>query len=301
MKLAHLILAHAYPQQLERLIKRLLHPDADIYIHLDAKSNLQNFIYLQQFANVKFIPKRTSIVWGTYSMVQATLDSMEYIMKSQIEYSHINLLSAQDYPLKSAEEIHAFLNNNVGKSFIDSQRIGEQWQEGIYRVENFNFGDYKFPGHYLLQYMVNYARIKKKLPYGMQPYGRSQWLTITPQAADYVIVKLNLYQKLKRYFRMSFAPDEFIFQTILENSCLRDTLVNDNLRHIDFPKGALHPTTLTVGDAVALTTSPKLFARKFDPNTDIVILNYLDWIAKFGIQLDSPEFKCLEYIFKKDH
>jgi hypothetical protein len=35
MKLAHLILAHNQPKQLERLLKRLQHNNADIYIHLD--------------------------------------------------------------------------------------------------------------------------------------------------------------------------------------------------------------------------------------------------------------------------
>lgn len=98
---------------------------------------------------------------------------------------------------------------------------------------------------------------------------------------------------------MSFAPDEFIFQTILGNSPLKDTLVNDNLRYINFPVGNLHPTTLTVLDAKTLTTCGKLYARKFDPKADGVILNYLDWVAEFGIDFNSQEYKCLDYIFTK--
>jgi hypothetical protein len=299
-KLAHLILAHAYPKQLERLINRLHHPDADIYIHLDAKSKIADFTYLQDLSNVYFVSKRTSVVWGTYSLVQATLDGMKEIIMSKQEYSHINLLSAQDYPLKPAEEIHQFFNDNIGKSFLDSPVIGDEWTDGVHRVENYNFGDYHYPGHYIFQYMVNFCRIKKKIPAGLKPLGRSQWLTITPQCADYVINHLETHPHIKRYFRMSFAPDEFIFQTILGNSELRDTLVNDNLRYINFPKGHLHPTTLTVADAVALTTSGKFYARKFNPNADAIILNYLDWVAKFGIDIESQEFKFLQFISNKD-
>ncbi|WP_345951607.1 beta-1,6-N-acetylglucosaminyltransferase [Mucilaginibacter sp. PAMB04274] len=295
-KLAHLILAHAYPKQLERLINRLQHADADIYIHLDAKSKIKDFIHLQ-CSNVFFVKKRTSVVWGTYSLVQATLDGMYEILHAQRSYSHINLLSAQDYPLKSADEIQRFFQDNTDKSFLDSPVIGEGWMDGVHRVENFNFGDYKFPGHYLLQYAVNFLRIKKRVPAGLIPYGRSQWFTITPQCAEFMINYLESHPDVKRYFRMSFAPDEFIFQTILGNSPLKDTLVNDNLRYINFPAGHLHPTTITTADAVALTTCGKLYARKFDPRTDSVILNYLDWVAQFGIDLDSQEFKCLKYIF----
>lgn len=301
LKLAHLILAHANPRQLERLVNRLEHAAADIYVHLDAKSNFKEFEYLQTQFNVRFVSKRTPVCWGTYSLVQATLDGMDEILKSGVSYSHINLLSAQDYPLKSADDIHAFFQQNIGKSFMDSPVIGEEWKDGVYRVENFNFGDYKFPGHYLLQYLVNVSRIKKKTPFGLKPYGRSQWLTITPQCADYVINYLYLYPNVKRYFRMSFAPDEFIFQTILGNSCLRDTLVNDNLRYIDFPSGNLHPTTLTVADAATLTTCGKLYARKFNAQVDGVILNYLDWVAKFGIEIDSQEFKLIKYLSNKEN
>jgi hypothetical protein len=300
LKLAHLILAHAYPKQLERLINRLHHPEADIYIHLDAKASISDFVYLQDLSNVYFVSKRTSVVWGTYSLVQATLDGMEEIMMAKENYSHINLLSAQDYPLKPADEIHTFLKANADKSFIDWPVIGDEWADGVHRVENFNFGDYNYPGHYLFQYMVNFCKIKKKIPDGLKPYGRSQWLTITPKSAQYVIDYLKTHPKIKRYFRMSFAPDEFIFQTILGNSFLKDTLVNDNLRYINFPSGNLHPTTLTVADAVALTTSGKFYARKFNPNTDAVILNYLDWVAMFGIDLDSQEFKFLKFISNKD-
>jgi hypothetical protein len=301
MKLAHLILAHNRPKQLERLVSRLQHPNADVYVHLDAKTDIKDFEYLQKTCSVIFVTKRSKVCWGTYSLVQATLDGMQQIIQSGVVYSHINLLSAQDYPLQSAEYIHHFFSNHIGRSFMDSPKIGEEWKDGVYRVENYNFGDYKFPGHYLLQYMVNVSRIKKKMPHHMVPYGRSQWLTLTPECAAYVLNYLQVFPQVKRYFRMSFAPDEFIFQTILNNSGLRHTLVNDNLRYIDFPAGNLHPVTLTTANAVALATCGKLYARKFNADADPFILNYLDWVAKFGIHPDSPEFRCLQYIFDKNN
>ena len=51
MRLAHLILAHNNPLQLERLVKRLDHPDADIYIHLDAKTDIKEYKHIKDLPN----------------------------------------------------------------------------------------------------------------------------------------------------------------------------------------------------------------------------------------------------------
>ena len=301
LRLAHLILAHAYPEQLERLAKRLQHPNADIFIHLDQKSDIRAFSKVAALPNVFFIEDRSLIDWGTYSMVRATLNSMETILKTKVAYSHINLLSPQDYPLKNAEEINQFFMDNAHTSFLDSKKIGKEWMEGVHRVENYNFGDYKFKGHYYLQYAINFLHIKKSKPKQLTLLGRSQWFTITPECAHYVIYKIKNDSKLRNYFRMSFAPDEFIFQTILGNSNLAHTLVDDNLRHIVFEDKAHHPTVLTMEDALLLINSNKLYARKFDPKIDELIMNYLDWVAEFGMDPNSPEYKCINYILTKSN
>jgi hypothetical protein len=164
MRLAHLILAHTNPTQLERLIKRLIHDEADIYIHLDRKSDLTRFIYLQSIPNIFFINNRTKVTWGDYSMVKATLNSMEQILKSSHEYSHINLLSGQDYPLKTAAEIQGFFFANTGKTFMKSFSIYEHWTEAILRLTTYHFNDYTYPLKYKIQFLLNKILPKKKLP-----------------------------------------------------------------------------------------------------------------------------------------
>src|SRR5881227_3092073 len=86
MKIAHLILAHTQPDQLETLIKKLSHPDADFYIHIDAKKNAAEFVTMQNAPNVQYIKNRVKIIWGTYSMVQAILNAFEEIIVSGIHY-----------------------------------------------------------------------------------------------------------------------------------------------------------------------------------------------------------------------
>ncbi|TSJ40757.1 glycosyl transferase [Mucilaginibacter corticis] len=280
MRLAHLILAHGSKSQLERLVKRLVYPNTDIYIHLDAKSDMAEFADLEKLDGVSFIKKRTGIKWGDYSMVTATLISFEEILKSGNEYSHINLLSGQDYPLKSAATIQKFLFANTGKSFIKHLSIFDEWQESKSRITMYNLGDYNFPLKFKIQDFLNKFLPDRKMPLGLKPYGFSQWITITPECVAYSLDYLKKHRAARRSFRLIWAVDEIIFQTILMNSPLKDKVVNDHLRYIKFKRGASRPNTLTMADAKLLVDSGKFYARKFDPNVDSEILNYLDAAAE---------------------
>jgi hypothetical protein len=282
MKLAHLILAHKDPLQLERLVKRLSHPSAEIYIQLDAKTGMKAFDYLQKLYKVSFIQKRVKIDWGSYSIVQATLNGFEEILVTGDQYSHINLLSGQDYPLQNNNRLLDFLFNNTDKTFMHSLSIDDEWIEAQPRIKEYHFDDFTFKGRFSLQKIVNIIMPSRKMPKGLKPYGRSQWFTITPACTSYIINFLKDNPELRRYFRMTWGPDEFIFQTILYNSTFRDSVVNDNLRYIKLKPGEHHPQILTMADAGELIKSGKFFGRKFNAGQDSEILDYMDAIAENG-------------------
>lgn len=286
MKLAHLILVHSNPVQTEKLVKRLCHPDADIYIHLDAKADISEFQALSAVP-VTFIKKRISVKWGNYSMVEATLASFEEILASGTVYSHINLLSGQDYPLKSAQEIQKFLFAHPDKTFMRSLAIPEEWDEPVERLEKYNLGDLTFPGKHIVQNIMNRILPKRKLPRHLKIYGRSQWFTITPECALYTINYLKEHKRVRRFFRRTWAADELIFQTVLFNSALKNTIVNDHLRYIKFRKGDSRPKTLVKEDKEALLNSGKFYARKFDILKDSMILYLLDKAIDAELLLNS--------------
>jgi len=244
MKLAHLILAHHNPQMLERIVKRLHHADADIYIQLDKKADISAFEAIKSISNVWFVDDRVKTEWGNYSLVKATLKGFKYILQTGKSYSHINLLSGQDYPLKPIEEIHKFLFANADKTFMRYLSIADnEWEDGKIRVTKYSFGDFNLFGKYQLQAFANAALPKRKLPEHLKPYGRSQWLTITPECAQYAINYLKKKPRVKRFFKLTWGVDEIFFQTILCNSALKAKLVNDNLRYIEM-EGANRPTIL---------------------------------------------------------
>ena len=276
MRLAHLILAHNNPFQLERLIKRLSTNRADVYIHLDKKSSLSEFKHLSLLPNVFFINNRTDIGWGNYSMVDGTLKSFTEILQSNIEYSHINLLSGHDYLLKPAAELEDFLFTNKEHSFLEYLSINNEWQESKERITKYSLGDLKIPFKYTLQKWVNQLLPDRTIPNQMEPYGRSQWMTLTPQAIKYVIEYLKNNSKVLQFFKRTWGVDEVIFQTILLNSSLKDSIINNNLRFIEFEKNAVNPRILTQADATALLDSGKFIARKFSLEHAPEIIQLLD-------------------------
>jgi hypothetical protein len=276
MKLAHLILAHNQPAQLERLIKRLTHPDADVYIHLDKKTPMQQFEYLQQLPNVFFVQARVKVYWGSYNIVQATLNGFKEIFRSGKTYEFVNLISGQDYPLTSAANIHNYLNVNQGTAFMNYMLFDPDWTEALARIQEYHFNNLQIKGRYTLQKLVNTILPKRILPDGLVPVGRSQWFTIPGDCVRYILDYWENNPRLRRFIKLTWAPDEFIFQTILYNSDYKSKMVNSDLRYIDWSGGGVSPKTLTITDAEELLVSGKLFARKFDQNKDSAILDLLD-------------------------
>jgi Core-2/I-Branching enzyme len=280
MRLSHLIIAHTNPSQLKRLINAISNPNADIYIHLDKKTNLNEFSHLSLIPNVFFIKKRCKVTWGAYSMVEATLSSMQQILDTKISYSHINLLSGQDYPVKNAKDITDFFIRNQGVSYMKYRFINEQWTEALPRLNKYDFSNYNFPFKYKLEFIINKIFPKKTLPEGLKPYGLSQWLSIVPIHAKYVIDYLKINKKVRKFFFYTWGADEFVFQTILLNSVHKNYIVNDYFRFIRFQKGAYRPDILNLVDYEEMMKSGNFFARKFDEKIDVEILNYLDKAIK---------------------
>lgn len=274
-KIAHLILAHNHPEQLTRLVNRLTHPDADIYIHLDGKADVEPFADLLKKPNVYLIQKRVKVYWGSYSIVQATINSFAQILSTKKPYSHINLLSGNDYPIKSTQYIHEFLAERPTSIFMEYVTTDSEWWQTIKtRLTQYHLTD--FPGFYQFQLLLNKITPERKLPKSLVFVGRSQWLTITSESAQYVVNYLNDNPKIRRFFRLTWGADEVAIQTILYNSPFKDQIINNNYRYIDWSEKNSSPKTLTMDDAEKLMQSPCLFARKFDMTKEPAIFDYLD-------------------------
>lgn len=269
--IAHFILAHAHPNQLSRLVNKLSYPNTVFFIHIDLKSNQEDFeIVLNKMDHVYFIKKRIDIQWATYSMVEATINGFKEIVDSGLNIDFVNLLSAQDYPIKSAASFHAYLQQNSGKAFMHCLDVETEWKEAILRVREYHFNHWNFPGKYRFQKLVNFLLPHRRMPDGLIPVGRSQWFTISLKHVVFLIKRVESAPKIVNFFRFTWAPDELIFQTLLYNSAFKEDIISNNLRYIDWSQGLKNPKLLTSLDFNEFMQSDKFFARKFNENDPVL-------------------------------
>lgn len=277
--IVHLIIAHNYPspKNLVRFIDLLKYEDDLVYIHVDLKFDITEFkIYFSNHSNVRFIKNRVKVYWASYSMVQATVNSFNEILDEVTEFNYLNLLSGQDYLLKPIKLFHNFLHSQPGKAFMHCLDVNTEWTEAKCRVAQYHLTNFKFPGKYQLQNLINFIFSVRRIPENMTIVGRSQWFTISKKHIEYIVSSFKENIKLVRFFKLTWAPDEFIFQTILFNSAYKEDIVNDNLRFIDWSEGEKNPKTFTTKDFNLIIESNQFFARKFDINIDSKILDLID-------------------------
>jgi hypothetical protein len=271
MRIAYLILTHKLPSQLRILIDLCQHPEADFYIHLDKKVNLKAFSDLLTEENIFFIQKRVRCRWGTYSLVQATLNGLKEI-QSKGGYDYINFISGQDLPLVSVEDFSNFLEKNKGHEFMSCKpydKMDPWWKKNESRFLKYNFQNWMLPGKFRMQFLFNRVMPERKMPLGMVLSGESQWFCITTVLTDYLLQFLDTNPDYVRFFKYVWGADEFIFSTIAFNSPFRPALAGI-LHYIDWdgPSDG-HPKTLGVADLEDAFASGKIFARKFDITHDL--------------------------------
>ncbi len=279
MKIAHLILTHKNPAQLERLIDALDHARVDFFIHIDKKTDITPYLPLADRPNTFIVQPRTPIYWAGFGTIQATFNGFREIL-AKGGYDYINVISGQDFPLRSAAFIYEYIRERKGKEFITCESIDAEWSAAASRVRKYHLINWRIPGKFRLEKWVNRFFPPRKFPVDHQIVGRANWFTLTTAAVKYAMDFLDAHPSVIRYYKLCWGADEFIFSTILYNSEFRDRIVN-NLIYVDWTGQTQgHPRILRAHDLPAMVGSGKLFARKMDMDVDPDLFRNLEeWIA----------------------
>lgn len=279
----YLILAHKKPNQLKALIALLQDGKSFFFIHLDKNAAIHLFEPVQQMEGCYFIKKREQSRWGSFGIVQATLNGMMEIqdfMKANhgTENYHCILLSGEDLPIQSNKKIHDFLVSKQGTSFIHYWKLPYEkwWNGGLFRFESLYFFDYnKHPkAHYWLNktirklklnFLFPINKIKKQYP-DLELYGSSQWMILSKDLLEFVVENSNKIPQFSKIFKYVLAPDELYFPTLINYFTKSETvLIQNRPTHMIIFKGVNpNPQYLSVEDIKNNTSETTLFARKFD-------------------------------------
>lgn len=270
--IAVLVLAHANPAQLKRLVSHL-QADFDVFVHLDKRSDILASDFAA-FTKTKVI-KKVKATWGSLGIVRATLELLE-LASGGTGYDRYVLISGQDVPLKTNSAIAEFFSQHREIDFVDSNPFTNADESRLTRISRFHF----FPRRTFsaalttlaadisrrLDELIFRAGVRRSMNYGFR-WG-SQWMDLTSETADKVLLLVRNDKGFLKRFHFTFCPDEVFFQTAIE-SCGRQGLsLARPRRYIDWQTGPEHPRVLRQEDLGAVEASDMLFARKCDTSID---------------------------------
>lgn len=287
VKVAYLIQAHKNADAVNRLIARLDMPETEFYVHIDAKSNIVHNIDHKD--NVHVLDNRINVKWGHISQVEATLRLLQAAVGAEKHYDYLWLISGQDYPIVSNNEIASFLENNKGKNFIELLPVdGDDHRRYLKRNQTWypTWGASPIFIMRVLRKIYNiltggkyHSIVKRKNTLNAEWRFGSSWWTLNEDACRYIL-NASSDDRYISYFKNCICPDESYFQTILWNSPFRNTLMQCNLCYVDWSEHKKNPKVLTLADFDAVKKSGKLIARKFDPAVSSELIAALDKSAK---------------------
>jgi hypothetical protein len=266
MRIGYLILCHAHPAQLGRLCQQISEEHTRLYIHIDANTSEHEFNAMKAATptDAHFID-RQRCRWGGFSLVSASLALIMAALKDDCDY--MVLLSAQDFPIKSQQEIVNQLQGTTG--FIEFRRQPDPAFDIRYRYQSYHPEWLKgsLAGKLLqkIQRPINQLGLfKRSLPAPLSTiYSGSQWWCLSKRACEALIYFCEQNPSVIAFFRQTLVPDEMFVQTILMHTPLKDELINDSQHYLEWEAGAWSPRTFERSDIERLLANPALFARKF--------------------------------------
>jgi hypothetical protein len=274
MKIAILILAHKDQQQLEFLINQLQHPSFNIYLHLDKNAS---FTYNDVKGNYKKIEDNYACSWGGYSVAKATFKLLKKAYDDVNDY--FILISGQDFPVKTNEQILDFFLKNRGKSYI--YMISEE-QVKVEPLVDYNNFLHRFlyihvpkraPKNLFeklgFSLKAKWRNLQKKYSFLRFPipgdiYAGENWFNLHCDEVANLLAEYKKSMFLRFRLSLGLSMEEVLPHTLLSRNLITENWVNDSLRFTIWKSNTNNPECLSFENLNEALSSNELFARKFD-------------------------------------
>ncbi|XP_048411257.1 xylosyltransferase 2 isoform X2 [Stegostoma tigrinum] len=288
VRIVYVLVVHGRAiRQLKRLIKAIYHQNHFYYIHVDKRSNYlhrETLKLSQQYPNIRITPWRMVTIWGGASLLKMYLQCMKDLLEmTDWDWDYFINLSATDYPTRTNDELVGFLSRYREKNFLKSHgRDNARFikKQGLDRIF-----------HECDNHMWRLG--DRHIPEGIIVDGGSDWFALTHKFVAYVVsTQDELVTQLKRFYWYTLLPAESFFHTVLENSHMCETLVDNNLRVTNWNRKlgckcqykhivdwcGCSPNDFKPQDFIRLQqmTRPTFFARKFESSVNQEVIDILD-------------------------
>lgn len=283
MRIAILIIAHKNKAQLELLIRQLQHPSFQIYLHLDKNAD---FGYKDIRGSYIPITKNYACSWGGYNVVKATFALLKKAYADKNDY--FVLISGQDFPVKTNEQILAFFQKHQPKSFIYIIAEEEVKTEPLVDYENF-IHRFQFvhvpksiPKNILETfwfYSLKKWRWLQKRHLFLRPampkniFAGENWFNLFRDDVSLLLQEYRKARWLRLRLCLGLSMEEVLPHTLLKKNLKKENWVNDSLRFTIWKPKTNHPENLNENNLDEIIDSEDLFARKFEDLNTLLLLS----------------------------
>ena len=272
-KIAFILLCHKDPEAIIKQVERLTAVGDYVAIHFDASANPAHFAKIEEALggnpNVAFAVKRIKCGWGEWSLVQATLYAVEAAVDKFPRATHFYMLSGDCQPIKTADYIHEYLDNN-DCDFVESFdyfesdwiKTGMKEERLIYRhFFNERTQKWRFYTSFEIQKRLGLTR---EIPEDLQIQIGSQWWCLRRRTIEAILDFTRARKDVMRFFRTTWIPDETFFQTLVRHLIPEKEIRTRTLTFLMFTDYGM-PLTFYNDHYDLLLSQDYLFARKVSP------------------------------------
>lgn len=272
-KIAFILLCHKDPEAVIQQARQLTAAGDCIAIHFDARAPKADFAQIRAALadnpDVVFSRRRIKCGWGSWSLVQATLYTLQTAVAAFPRATHFYMVSGDCMAIKSAHYAHRLLDD-ADVDYIESFDFFDSgWIRTGYREERLI---YRHFFNERTQKALFYAScdiqrrlgLTRAIPADLKVMIGSQWWCLRRRTIEAVLAFTRARRDVMRFFRRTWIPDETFFQTAVRHLVPATEIRTRTLTFLMFTDYGL-PVTFYNDHYDLLLGQGYLFARKISP------------------------------------
>ncbi|XP_071201577.1 beta-1,3-galactosyl-O-glycosyl-glycoprotein beta-1,6-N-acetylglucosaminyltransferase 3-like [Salvelinus alpinus] len=298
--IAYSMVVHEKIEMFERLLRAVYTPQNVYCVHVDQKSSEEFKTAVKAivtcFTNVFVASKTESVVYASWSRVQADLNCMKDLLKSPVQWRYLLNTCGTDFPIKTNAEMVQSLKLLNGRNSMESETTVD------YKKRRWQYQ------HNITNNIVVRTSVTKSPPPISTPMFSGNAYFVVSRDFVHHVVDSQEVRALLEWERDTYSPDEHLWATLQR----MPSVPGSNPPHVKFHesdmnaiarivkwsylegdvrKGAPYPPcsgasrravcVYGAGDLRWLLQHHHLIANKFDPEVDDVAIRCLESYLRF--------------------
>ncbi|XP_019934693.2 beta-1,3-galactosyl-O-glycosyl-glycoprotein beta-1,6-N-acetylglucosaminyltransferase 3-like [Paralichthys olivaceus] len=290
---------HEKIEMFERLLRALYAPQNIYCVHVDQKSSKDFREAVQAivacFPNVFIASKSESVIYASWSRVQADLNCMTDLLKSPVKWRYLLNTCGTDFPIKTNGEMVKVLKILNGRNSMETEAAND-YKKGRWQYH-----------HNVADGVIRTDVMKSPPPISSPMFTGNAYVVVSRAFVTHVMQDTEV-QKLLEWVKDTYSPDEHLWATLQRMPSVPGSTPANNKYDVtdmqafarvvkwgylagDVKNGAPYPHCTGVyrrsvcvygaGDLQWLLSQKHLLANKFDVEVDEIAIRCLETVLRF--------------------